>query len=390
MAHDSHRLHPETLYIHAGQTPDPVTGAVVVPISLATTFAQRSPGVNSGYEYSRTGNPTRKAFEECLAAAEGAKFSLAFASGSAALMTILAMHGPGDHIVSMDDVYGGTQRGMLKVSKPSQGVDYTMVDMTDLDKLAAAFTPRTKSVWLETPTNPTLKISDIRRVAEITHQHGAQLYVDNTFASPYLQNPLSLGADVVVHSATKYIGGHSDVVLGVVCTSDQEIYDKLHFLQNAIGAVPSPFECYLALRGMKTLHLRMKAHSENALRVAQFLEGHPKVERVIYPGLASHPQHAIAAQQMRMFGGMITFFVKGGLEQARTFLENVKLFALAESLGCVEGLVEHPALMTHASVPAEKRQELGISDTLVRLSVGVEHIDDILDDLTQALDKIVF
>lgn len=389
MAHDSQSQHQETLLIHAAQKPDPITGAVVVPVSLATTFAQPSPGVCTGFEYSRTGNPTRKVFEECLAAVEGAKYGLAFASGSAALMTILAMYGPGDHAVSVDDVYGGTQRGMLNVARPSQGMEFTLVDTSDMDKFAAAFTPRTKMAWLETPTNPTLKVSDIRRAAEITHAHGAKLFVDNTFASPYLQSPISLGADAVVHSGTKYIGGHSDVVIGAVCTNDKEIYDKLRYLQNAIGAVPSPFECYLALRGMKTLHLRMKAHCENAQRVAEFLESHPKVERVLYPGLASHPQHAIAASQMRGFGGMVTFFVKGGLDQARTFLESVKLFTLAESLGCVEGLVEHPAIMTHASVPPETRRLLGISDTLIRLSVGVEHIDDILADLAQALDKIV-
>ncbi|CAG9332519.1 unnamed protein product [Blepharisma stoltei] len=389
MSEDWSQYHQETRFIHAGQPPDPVTGALATPISLSTTFAQHSPGTTyGGFEYSRTGNPTRKAFEQCLAASEGARFALAFASGCATTATIMAMYGPGTHILSSDDVYGGTRRLFTRMCTPNQGIEFGFVNTSDPAAVEAAFKPNTKLLWLETPTNPTLKISDIQLIAEIAHKHGVHVYVDNTFCSPYGQHPIELGADAVVHSCTKYIGGHTDVVMGVMCTSNEEIYNKVKFLQNTIGAVPSPFDCYLALRGMKTLHLRMKAHQKNALRVAQFLESHPKVDKVLYPGLPSHPQYEIARKQMKNFSGMISFYLKGGLAEARRFLEHVKLFVCAESLGAVECLLEHPGIMTHASVPEEVRAELGISDSLIRLSIGVEHIDDILRDLTGALDAI--
>jgi len=298
------------------------------------------------------------------------------------------MYGPGTHIISSDDVYGGTRRLFNRVCHPNQGIEYSFVNTSDPTQVEAAITPNTKLVWLETPTNPTLKISDIQAIAEITRRHNIHLYVDNTFCSPFGQHPLELGADVVHHSCTKYIGGHTDVVMGVVCTSNQEIYTKIKFLQNSIGAVPSPFDCYLAMRGMKTLHLRMKAHQKNALKVAKMLEASEKVQKVVYPGLPSHPQHELAARQMKNFSGMITFYLKGGLPEARRFLEATKLFVCAESLGAVECLMEHPGLMTHASVPAEVRAELGIDDSMIRLSVGVEHIDDILNDITRALDAV--
>lgn len=389
MSNDWTSYHQETRFIHAGQDPDPVTGALTTPISLSTTFAQHSPGVTySGFEYARTSNPTRVAFEKCLASSEGAKYGLAFSSGCAATATIMAMYGPGTHIISSDDVYGGTRRLFTRMCTPSQGIEFSFVNTTDLAAIEAAFKETTKILWLETPTNPTLKISDIQEIAVLCRNRNVHLYVDNTFCSPYGQHPIELGADVVMHSCTKYIGGHTDVVMGVVCTSSDEIYQRIKFLQNTIGAVPSPFDCFLALRGMKTLHLRMKACSKNALKVAQLLEGHPKVEKVIYPGLSSHPQYEIAQKQMKCASGMISFYLKGGLPEARKFLENAKLFVCAESLGAVECLMEHPGIMTHASVPEANRAELGISDSLVRLSVGIEHIDDILADLNRALDAI--
>jgi cystathionine gamma-lyase len=389
MSEDWSSYRQETRFIHAGQNPDPVTGALCTPISLSTTFAQHSPGVTySGYEYSRTGNPTRKAFEECMASSEGAKYGLAFSSGLAATATILNMYGPGTHIISSDDVYGGTRRLFTRVCSPNQGVEFSFVNTSDPTTIEAAIKPNTKLIWLETPTNPTLKISDIQLIAEIAHKHGVHLYADNTFCSPYGQHPIELGADVVIHSCTKYIGGHTDVVMGVVVTSNEDIYTKIKFLQNAIGAVPSPFDCFLAMRGMKTLHLRMKAHQENAMRVAQMLESHQKVQKVVYPGLPSHPQHEIAVRQMKCFTGMITFYLKGGLPEARKFLENTKLFVCAESLGAVECLMEHPGLMTHASVPVEVRAELGIDDSMIRLSIGVENIEDILQDIIRALEAV--
>jgi cystathionine gamma-lyase len=373
-----------TRAIHAGQPADPQTGAVMTPIFQTSTYAQASPGSHRGYEYSRTDNPTRTAYQQCLAALEGGKFGLAFSSGLATTDSILHTLRAGDHVVCCDDVYGGTYRLFERVYR-QMGFDFTFVDMTDLSKLEAAFKPSTKLVWIETPTNPTLKLVDIAAVAAIARKKGAVSVVDNTFMSAYFQKPLELGADVVMHSITKYMNGHSDVVGGALVTNDAELYEKLKFYQNAVGAVPAPMDCFLVMRGLKTLHVRMDRHAENAMKVAQFLEKHPKIERVIYPGLPSHPQHALARKQMKGFGGMITFFVKGGLPEARSFLERVKLFTLAESLGGVESLIEHPAIMTHASVPAANRQALGILDTLVRVSVGIEDVSDLLADLEQAL-----
>lgn len=373
-----------TRAIHAGQPPEEKTGAVMTPIFQTSTYAQTSPGNHSGYEYSRTDNPTRTAYQECLAALEGGKYALAFASGLATTSCILQTLKSGDHVVCCDDVYGGTYRLFERVYRP-MGIDFTFVEMTDLAKFEAAFKPSTKLVWIETPTNPTLKLIDIEKVAAISRKKGAISVVDNTFMSAYFQKPLALGADIVMHSITKYMNGHSDVVGGALMTSDTALYDQLKFLQNAVGAVPAPMDCFLVMRGLKTLHVRMDRHAENAMKVAHFLEKHAKVERVIYPGLESHPQHALAKKQMSGFGGMITFFIKGGLPEARTFLEKVKLFTLAESLGGVESLIEHPAIMTHASVPAENRKALGIHDNLVRVSVGIEDIVDLLKDLEQAL-----
>jgi cystathionine gamma-lyase len=377
-----------TTAIHAGTKPDPITGAVVTPISLATTFVQRSPGEHTGYEYSRTGNPTRAAFESCIAALEHAKYGLAFASGSATTVTVINMLNSGDHVISVDDVYGGTNRYFDKVARVANKLEFSMVDFGVEGAFEAAIKPNTKLVWLETPTNPTLKVVDIAAIAAIAKKRNLIVVVDNTFASPYLQNPLDQGADIVVHSVTKYLGGHSDVVMGVLATNDEALYTKLKFLQNSIGAIPAPFDCYMALRGVKTLPLRMREHCRNAHAVAQFLEKHPLVDKVLYPGLESHPQHAIAKKQMRGFGGMVTFFLKGGLAESRTWLENLKLFALAESLGAVESLAEHPAIMTHASVPADQRKALGISDSLIRLSVGCEDLEDILADLNNAFDAV--
>lgn len=384
-----------TTAIHAGQNPDPFTGAVAVPISLASTFAQSSPGVlygrnqensfGKGWEYSRTGNPTRGAFERAIAACEKGKHAVAYSSGMAATTAAVHLLKQGDHVISIDDVYGGTQRYFRQTVHPTYGIDFDFVDMSDLAKIEAAIRPNTKMLWLESPTNPTLKVTDIAAVSAVAKKHNLIVVVDNTFMSPYFQNPLTLGADVVVHSITKYINGHSDVVMGVVITNDDDIYTKLKFIQNGIGAVPSPFDSYLALRGLKTLHVRMAAHAKNAQAVAEYLEAHPAVEKVYYPGLPSHPQHAIAKKQASGFGGMITFYVKGGLEKARAFLETVEVFTLAESLGAVESLAESPAIMTHASVPKEVRAQLGISDNLIRLSVGIEGLPDIIADLERAL-----
>eukprot|EP01114_Cavostelium_apophysatum_P017627 TRINITY_DN528_c0_g2_i1.p1 TRINITY_DN528_c0_g2~~TRINITY_DN528_c0_g2_i1.p1 ORF type:complete len:433 (-),score=107.77 TRINITY_DN528_c0_g2_i1:35-1219(-) len=377
-----------TLAIHAGQPADPQTGAVMIPISLSTTFHQASPGVNKGYEYSRSGNPTRAAYEELIAQLEGGRFGLAFASGSATTATVIAMFTSGDHIITVDDVYGGTNRYFNKVSTPHAHLQFSFVDLTKEGALEAAWTDKTKAVWIETPTNPTLKVVDIERAAEIAHKRGAIVIVDNTFMTPYFQRPLSLGADIVVHSVTKYINGHSDVVGGAAVTSNEELYKKLKFLQNAIGAIPSPFDSFLVLRGAKTLHIRMREHEKNAIAIARFLEKHEKIDRVAYPGLESHPQHDIAKRQQRGYGGMITFWLKGGLEQSRQFLEHLQIFACAESLGGVESLAEHPAIMTHASVAPEDRAKLGISDSLCRLSVGIEDLDDLLHDLVNALNHV--
>lgn len=372
-----------TLAIHAGQEPDPRTGAVMVPIYQTSTYAQNSPGEHRGYEYSRTDNPTRTAYQDCVAALEGGKHALAFASGLAAIDAIMHTLQTGDHVICCDDVYGGTFRIFDKVFK-RLGLEFSFVDMSDLRAVEAAFTPKTRVLWMETPTNPMLKVLDIRALSALAKKHGVRTVVDNTFMSPYFQKPLALGADIVMHSVTKYMNGHSDVVGGIAVLNDTKLFEELKFFQNAVGGVPGPMDCFLVMRGLKTLHVRMERHAENAMKIARYLETHPQVERVIYPGLESHPQHAIARSQMTGFGGMITFFLKGGLTEARRFLEAVELFTLAESLGGVESLIEHPAIMTHASIPAATRKSLGIHDNLVRISVGIEDFEDLRADLEQA------
>ena len=375
-----------TLAIHGGQAPDPSTGAVMQPIYATSTYAQSSPGVHQGFEYSRTHNPTRFAWERCVAALEGGSRGFAFASGLAATSTVLELLDSGDHVVAMDDLYGGSYRLFERVRRRSAGLDFSFVDLCDLAAFEAAITPKTRMVWIETPTNPMLKIVDIAAVAQIARKHGLRVVVDNTFASPIVQRPLELGAHLVMHSATKYLNGHSDMVGGIVVVGeDAELAEQMAFLQNSVGAVQGPFDSFLALRGVKTLPLRMRAHNENALALAQWLEGQDAVEKVIYPGLASHPQHALAARQMHGFGGIVSVVLKGGFEAARRFCERTELFTLAESLGGVESLVNHPAVMTHASVPVERRERLGLSDALVRLSVGVEAAGDLVADLEMAL-----
>jgi cystathionine gamma-lyase len=370
----------DTLAVHAGQPPDPVSGAVMTPIVLASTFAQDAPGQHKGFEYSRSGNPTRNALEACLAAIEGGKHGFSFSSGLGATSTILHTLAPGSHVLCGDDVYGGTFRLLDKVMAP-MGLTYTMVDMRDPSVVRAAIRPETRLVWMETPTNPMLKIFDIAAMAEIAREAGAPLIVDNTFATPVLQKPLELGATAVVHSATKYLNGHSDVVGGAVVTSDDALAERVRFLQNAMGAVPSPFDCYLILRGLKTLGVRVRQQCATAATIASKLEWHAGVARVHYPGLASHPGHALAAKQMRLPGAMISLEVTGGLPAAVRFLERLQIFACAESLGGVESLAEHPAIMTHASLNPEARLALGISDGLLRLSVGLEDPGDLFADL---------
>ncbi len=372
-----------TRALHVGQGPDPATGAVVQPIHMATTFAQQGVGKHRGFEYSRTGNPTRQALEECLATLEEARHCLAFASGLGAETTLMLMLSPGDHVVYMEDVYGGTFRLFDKVMK-RYGLTFSAVDAADLDAVEKSVTPQTRMVWLESPTNPLLRVVDIDAVSGIAHSHGAMVCVDNTFATPYLQQPLRLGADVVVHSSTKYIGGHSDVVGGAIMTNSEELEKKLRFHQNAVGAVPSPFDCWLLLRGVKTLALRVERQSDNAMELATALQSNRAVKRVFYPGLESHPNRAVAARQMRMFGGMVSIEVADEAAAFRT-LERLKIFALAESLGAVESLAEHPARMTHASIPASERQRAGVGDGLIRLSVGVEDVADLIADLESAL-----
>jgi cystathionine gamma-lyase len=375
-----------TRCIHAGQSPDPTTGAVMMPIYATSTFAQESPGVHKGFEYARSQNPTRMAFERCIADLEGGTTAFAFSSGLAASATVLDMLEHGSHIVASDDLYGGTRRLFERVRRRSAGLDITYVDLGNPDAVKAALRPNTKLVWVETPTNPLLKLADLEAIAAATRGHGTWLVADNTFASPYVQRPLEFGFDIVVHSTTKYLNGHSDMVGGVVIVGqNQEVREKIAFLQNAVGSVSGPFDSFLALRGLKTLSLRMERHCTSALRIAQFLENHPDVNGVIYPGLASHPQHELAKRQMRGFGGIITARIKGGLDGATRFLERCQLFTLAESLGGVESLIEHPAIMTHASVPPDVRAELGIDDGLVRLSVGIEDADDLIEDLRSAL-----
>ena len=383
MKTDSSKMKFNTRAIHAGQSPDPTTGAIMTPVYLTSTYVQESPGVHKGWEYSRTHNPTRRAYEDCIASLESGKYGFAFASGCAATTTVMHLLTAGDHVIAMDDMYGGTFRLFDKVLR-HHGLEFSYTDLTDVANVEKAIKPNTKMIWVETPTNPTLKLADIKKISAIAAAKNILVVVDNTFMSPYFQRPLELGANIVVHSATKYIGGHSDVVGGVAVTSDKAIADKIQFLSNSMGGVQGAFDAFLALRSLKTLPLRMKAHAENGMKVAQFLEKHPQVERIIYPGLASHPQHELAKQQMSGFGGMITFFIKGGMNSARKFLESVQVFALAESLGGVESLIEHPAIMTHASVPPEQRKALGIDDSLIRLSVGVEDIDDLIADLDQA------
>ena len=376
----------ETKAIHAGQQPDPTTGAVMTPVYLTSTYAQSGPGEHKGFEYSRTRNPTRDALQGCLSALENGKHALAFASGLAATDAVLHLLSAGDHVVLSDDLYGGTFRLADKVFK-RLGIEQSYVDVTDPRAVEAAFRPNTKLLWLETPTNPMLKICDLAALAEISRKRGAISVCDNTFATPFFQRPLDLGIDVVAHSMTKYLNGHSDVVAGALVMRRDDLQEKLAFLQNAVGAVPGPLDCFLVLRGLKTLHVRMERHEQNARTVVQALQRHPKVERVTWPGMPEHPQHALARKQMKGFGGMLTFVIKGGLPAARSFLKAVRIFTCAESLGGVESLIEHPAIMTHASVPEDARRKLGIDDGFIRLSVGIENGQDLVDDLLQALER---
>jgi cystathionine gamma-lyase len=374
-----------TRAIHAGQSPDPSTGAIMTPIYATSTYVQQSPGVHKGYEYSRTQNPTRMAYERCVADLEGGVAGFAFASGLAAAATVLELLDSGSHVIAMDDLYGGSYRLFDKVRRRSAGLDFSFVDLNDTAALTAALRPETRMIWAETPTNPMLKLVDLTKIAAFARKHGLILVVDNTFCSPMLQRPIEFGADLVLHSATKYLNGHSDIVGGIVVAANDELAQQMAFLQNSIGAVAGPFDAFLAMRGLKTLHLRMRAHCDSALELARWLEKHPAIGRVIYPGLKSHPQHALARKQMDGFGGIISVEVKGGLRKARRVLERCELFALAESLGGVESLIEHPAIMTHASIPAANRKRLGISDGLIRLSVGVEDIADLRAELATAL-----
>jgi len=376
--------HFATRAIHAGQDPDPRTGAVVVPIYQTSTFAQPAPGEHLGHEYSRTSNPTRDALQECLAALESGSRGLCFSSGLAATHAVIALLDAGEHVVAMDDMYGGTFRQFDKIWR-RHGIKFSYADLRDLAAFDAVVLPETRLLWLETPTNPMLKLVDIRALCERAHARGVLVVVDNTFASPYLQRPLELGADIVVHSTTKYLGGHSDVVGGAVIVSDKELGERIAFIQNANGGTPGPFDSWLTLRGIKTLAVRMDRHCENASMIARWLEAHPRVRKVIYPGLPSHPQHGLANRQMKGPGGMISVILDGNIEHARTFLSTVRCFTLAESLGGVESLIEHPAIMTHASIPPERRKEIGIDDSLVRLSVGIEHVEDLIADLDRGL-----
>jgi cystathionine beta-lyase/cystathionine gamma-synthase len=375
-----------TRAIHAGQPHDPATGAVITPIYATSTYAQESPGRHKGLDYARTHNPTRFAYERCVADLEGAKSGFAFSSGMAATATVLELLSSGAHVVALDDLYGGTRRLFERVRRRSAGLDFSYSTLASRDELLAAITPKTKMIWVETPSNPLLKLVDLQMVAEVARAKGLLAVADNTFASPWVQRPLEHGFDIVVHSATKYLNGHSDLVGGVAVTSKPELAEQLGFLQNAVGSIPSAFDSFLVTRGLKTLALRMERHCENALAIAQWLERHPKIEKVFYPGLESHPRHALAKRQMAAGGGMVSAIVKGGESAALRFLERCEIFTLAESLGGVESLIEHPAIMTHASVPAEVRGEIGISDALVRLSVGVEDVADLITDLEQALE----
>lgn len=378
------RFQPATLAVHAGQTPDPVTGAVMTPIYATSTFAQRAPGQHQGFEYTRTSNPTRLAYENCVAALEDGQFGFAFASGMAAIATILDLLKPKDHVIVCDDVYGGTYRLFDKVRTQSQNLSVSFIDVTDTEALEAALQPNTRMIWIESPTNPLLKLINLEKIAQFATKNRLLSVADNTFATPLAQKPLQLGFDMVLHSATKYLNGHSDVLSGVIVTDQKALSEKLAFLQNSIGGVASPFDSFLVLRGLKTLALRMKQHTENALALAEWLESHPKVKKVLYPGLPSHPDYALAKQQMLLSGGMISFYVKG---DAKKMVEHCQLFTLAESLGGVESLVEVPAIMTHASLEPSKRETLGITDNLIRLSVGVEDVTDLRQDLEHALKQ---
>ena len=386
--HSKHAM--ATRVIHAGQQPDPSTGAIMTPIFATSTYVQKSPGEHQGWEYSRSHNPTRDAYEQCIADLEGGSRGFAFASGMAATATVLELLDSGDHVVAMDDLYGGSFRLFNNVRERSAGLSFSFARIEEIDALKAAMRPQTKMIWVETPTNPMLKVVDIAAVAEVARAQGALLVVDNTFASPMLQRPLALGADIVVHSATKFLNGHSDMVGGVAVVGDNaELGERLWYLLNSIGGIQGPFDSFLAMRGLKTLALRMKAHCENALQIAQWLEQQPAVARTIYPGLVSHPHHDLAMSQMNgQGGGIISIDLKGGFEAARKMLEACQLFSLAESLGGVESLINHPAVMTHASVPPEKRREIGISDSLVRLSVGVEDVNDLINELDEVLQKL--
>jgi len=377
----------ETRAIHAGQSPDRATGAVVTPLYLTSTFAHTEPGKFPGFDYSRAGNPTRKAYEECVANLESARFGFAFASGCIGATTVMHLLEQGDHVIACDDMYGGTYRLFEQVFR-KQGIEFSYLDLTDPQALRGALRPNTRLVWIESPTNPLLKLVDIAAVAEIAHAHGAKLMVDNTFMSPYLQRPIELGADLVLHSTTKYINGHSDLIGGLVVTDDERLAEQLDFLNKTMGGIQSTFDSYLCLRSVKTLAVRMQAHERNAMAIATMLEGHPRVERVAYPGLQSHPQHRLASIQASGYGGMLSFTIKGGLAEARRMLAAVQVHTLAESLGGVESLIEHPALMTHASLPAERLAALGIGAGLIRLSVGIESQTDLLDDLRAALAAI--
>jgi cystathionine gamma-lyase len=374
-----------TRAIHVGQEPDPATGATIVPIYQTSTYTQEAPGQHKGYEYSRTANPTRTALEECVASLEGADYGLAFASGLAATIATMSLLSPGDHVVAGDDLYGGTYRLFDKVLPRTGGLEFTYADTTDPGAVEEALRPETKLLWIETPTNPMLTLSDIKELSEMAHKRGAVVAVDNTFASPYFQNPLALRADVVVHSTTKYMGGHSDVVGGVVATSNRDFYEGIKFYQNAAGAVPGPFDSWIVLRGLKTLAVRMRRHEKNALAVAEFLQDHPQVEKVNYPGLPGHPQHELAKRQMSGFSGMVSFTLIGGAEAAYAAVQKTKIFSFAESLGGVESLITHPATMTHAAIPKEKREARGVTDGLMRLSVGIEDKEDLIADLEGAI-----
>ena len=374
-----------TRVIHAGQSPDPSTGAVMTPIYQTSTYVQASPGEHLGFEYSRTDNPTRQAWEACINDLENGQGGFAFASGMAAIDAVLALLQPGDRVVAVDDLYGGTWRVFERVRKRASGLEFEFVDLANPEAAQAAIDAGVAMVWVETPTNPMLSLVDIEAIAALAKNAGARLVVDNTFATPMLQQPLDMGADIVIHSVTKYLNGHSDMIGGAVVVRDAGLAAEIAFIQNSTGAIQGPFDAFLAMRGVKTLALRMQAHADGAQAIAEWLANHPKVERVIYPGLASHPHHALAKRQMRRFGGMVSFDIGGDLARAKRFWEHTQLFQLAESLGGVESLVNHPAIMTHATVPPERRQALGVTDTLIRLSVGIEAVDDLIDDLERAL-----